>query len=176
MKTVVLGPQPVELQTLIKRRQALGIDRFDEVWEGNYHLTPGPSAAHAYLDSELVVLLRPYARAAGLVGTTGFNLGQPDDYRVPDGGYHRERPTGTWVVTAAVVVEIVSPDDETFDKFGFYAGRGVDELLVVDPAQRVVGIWRRMSAERYEPVAASALLAVGAADLTAAIDWPDAPD
>lgn len=173
MKTVVLGPQPAELQALIQRRQALGLDRFDEVWEGNYHMTPGPSAAHAYLDAQLAGILRPYARAAGLVCTTGFNLGEPDDYRVPDGGYHRGVPTGTWVATAAIVVEIVSPDDETYDKFGFYAAHGVDELLIADPVKRAITIWRGASAEGYEPATASSLLNVRAADLVAAVDWPD---
>ncbi|MDQ6727027.1 MAG: Uma2 family endonuclease [Actinomycetota bacterium] len=131
MKTVVLGPQP-EVQALIERRRALGTDLFDEVWEGIYHMAPAPNAAHAYLDDVLAVLLHPCAQAVGLVGTGPFNLGQPDDYRVPDRGYHRSRPTGTWVPTAAVVVEIVSPDDETYAKFDFYARHAVDEILVAD--------------------------------------------
>ena len=38
--------------------------------------------------------------------------------------------------TAAVVVEVVSPDDETYEKSGFYAAHGVDELIVADPAGR----------------------------------------
>ena len=40
--------------------------------------------------------------------------------------------------TAALVVEIVSPDDKTWEKLGFYAARGVDELLIVDPQERRV--------------------------------------
>src|SRR5437588_492070 len=113
MRTVVLGPRPAELQSLIERRQALGIDIFDEVWGGSYYVATASNAAHAYLDDVLAVLLHPYAQAAGLVGTGPFNLGGPDDYRVPDRGYCRGRPAGTWVPTAAIVVEIVSPDDET---------------------------------------------------------------
>jgi hypothetical protein len=31
------------------------------------------------------------------------------------------------VATAAVVVEVVSPDDETCERFGFYAAHGVDD-------------------------------------------------
>ena len=30
----------------------------------------------------------------------------------------------------------MSPDDETYEKFGFYAAHGVDELVVADPATR----------------------------------------
>ena len=168
----MLGPRPPELESLIERRHALGIDIFDEVWEGSYHVAPAPSAAHAYLDDVVAVLVHPYARAADLVGTGPFNLGQPNDYRVPDRGYHRGRPTGTWVPTAAIVVEIVSPDDETYDKFGFYADHGVEELFVVDADSRVLKMWR-LTPDGYAETAHSALLAVTAADLAAAISWPD---
>jgi len=113
MKTVVLGPRPEELESLIRRRQALGLDLFDEVWEGTYHVAPAAHPAHGYVDHNLAVILDPYARAAGLVATGPFNLGTADDYRVPDHGYHRRLPDGVWVSTAAVVVEVVSPDDET---------------------------------------------------------------
>ena len=66
-----------------------------------------------------------------MISTAAFNLGQPDDFRVPDGGIHRALPTTVYVPTAAAVIEIESPDDETWDKFGFYAERAVDEVLVV---------------------------------------------
>jgi Uma2 family endonuclease len=176
MRTVVLGPRPAELQNLIDRRHALGIDLFDEVWEGSYHVAPAPSAAHGYLDDVLAVLLHPYAKAAGLTGTGPFNLGSPEDYRVPDRGYHRGRPTGTWVPTAAVVVEIVSPDDETYEKFGFYAEHEVEELIVADPSARTLAIWRRTGDGRYEEVPASSLLGVGAAELSGAVSWPEDAD
>ena len=176
MRTVVLGPRPPELQSLIERRHQLGIDLFDEVWEGAYHMAPAPNAAHAYLDDVLAVLLHPYAVAAGLVGTGPFNLGGPDDYRVPDRGYHDGRPRGTWVPTAAIVVEIVSPDDETYEKFDFYARHGVIEILVADPSARTLTIWHQMADDGFQPADRSALLAIGAPELIAAIRWPDDAD
>ena len=136
VKTVVLGPRPAELEALIARRHARGIDIFDEMWEGSYHVAPAPSAGHAFLDNVLAVVLHPYAQGGGLTGTGPFNLGRPDDYRVPDRGYHRGQPKGTWVPAVAFVVEIISPDDETYEKFGFYAEHGVEEILVADPAAR----------------------------------------
>ncbi len=169
MKTVVLGPRPAEVQSLIERRHALGIDLFDEMWEGSYHVAPAPSAAHAYLDDVLAVLLHPYAQAAGLTGTGPFNLGRPEDYRVPDRGYRRARPTGTWVPSAAVVVEIISPDDETYDKFGFYAAHGVEELIVADPSARMIVIWRRTTDGGYRKEPASSELGVSAVDVIAAV-------
>ena len=173
MKTVVLGPPPAELQALIERRHAQGIDLFDEMWEGSYHVAPAPSAAHAFLDNVLAVLLHPYAQAAGLTGTGPFNLGGPDDYRVPDRGYHRGQPKGTWVPSVAVVVEILSPDDETYEKFGFYAAHGVEEILVADPTARSLTIWRRSSQAPFERSPASAVLGINAAELVADITWPD---
>lgn len=174
MKTVILDPAPAEIEALIRQRQALGQDRFDEVWEGVYHMTPGPNTAHAFVEHEVAAVLRPYARAAGLFGSGQFNLGEPDDYRVPDGGYHRDRHSAVRVPTAVIVVEILSPGDETYDKFGFYAAHGVDEIFVVDPDKRSFEIWQRVDATTFAPFPASELLHVEADDLVAAIDWPDA--
>ncbi len=171
MRTVVLGPRPPELEAVLERRRALGQDLYDEVWEGEYHVAPAPSAAHALLDHLLAVLLDAPARRVGLVGSGPFNLGSPDDYRVPDRGLHRARPVGVWVPTAAVVIEILSPDDETFEKFAFYAEHEVDEVLVVDPEARTVRSWRRTGGE-YAEADASGLLGVGVADLARDIDWP----
>ena len=167
----MLGPPPRELEGLIQRRRTLGIDTFDEVWEGSYHMAPAAHPAHGYVGAQLAVLLAPFADAAGLIGTDPFNLGEPDDYRVPDRGYHRSLPESTWVPTAAVVVEVVSPDDETYDKFGFYAAHGVDELIVADPTARTVTCWA-LDSGAYRQTDGSTLLARSAAELHAGIAWP----
>lgn len=73
--------------------------------------------------------------------TGPFNLGHPNDYRIPDGGLHRGKPTGAFLPTAAVVIEVASPDDEAYDKLGFYAARGVEELIIADLQTRAVRIW-----------------------------------
>jgi Uma2 family endonuclease len=171
VKTVVLGPRPGELQALIERRKRLGIDLFDEVWEGSYHMAPAAHPAHGYVDNQLAVLLAPYAAAAQLIGTGPFNLGDADDYRVPDGGYHRSLPTTVWAPTAAIVVEVVSPDDETYEKFGFYADHGVDELIIADPDDRSVRGWR-LGTGGYAEVGESELLSIGMDALTELIAWP----
>ncbi len=149
MKTVVLGDRPAELERLIVRRRALGLDTFDEVWEGTYHMAPAARFRHAYLDDAVAVLLHPYAQSAGLVGSGPFNLGDKDDYRVPDRGFHRQLLYAVYLDTAAVVVEILSPDDETYDKFPFYAAHGVDEVLVVDADEHRVRLFRTSTAKGY---------------------------
>lgn len=171
MRTVILGPRSTELDALIDRRRALGLDVYDEEWEGDYHMAPAAHPSHGYLDDELAVLLRPLAREAGLVGSGPFNLGEAHNYRVPDRGLHRSLARTTFVPTAAVVVQIVSPDDETPNKLEFYAAHGVDELLIVSPFERSV-TWLRLQDGRYVVAAASPLLGVSAEDLAGRIEWP----
>ncbi len=101
-----------------------------------------------------------------------FNLGESkDDFRVPDGGVHRTRPRGSWHPTAALVVEIVSPDDETWEKLPFYKAHHVDEVLIADPAIRKVD-WLALSDGEYHPVERSGLIGLGPAELSELIDWP----
>jgi Uma2 family endonuclease len=170
VRTVVLGPRPPELDALLERRRALGQDLYDEVWAGDYHLVPEPSPVQAYVEHQLAELLRPLEHRAKLIETGPFNLGTPDDYRVPDRALHRARPATTFVPTAAVVIEIVSPGDETWNKIDFYNARGVDELLIADPGQRSV-TWLRREDGRYGERESSALLGVSSAELAAQIDW-----
>ena len=93
MPTLVKDPPPAGFEQLLERRRELGQDLLDEVWEGVYHMNPAPAARHADVAQQLAVLLDGPARAAGLVPMMSiFNLGEPDDYRVPDGGLHRARP------------------------------------------------------------------------------------
>lgn len=171
MSTVVLGERPAELEALLARRRALGLDGHDEVWEGVYHVAPHAHSDHGIVEAELGAALGARAKARGLRPSGAFNLGTPEDYRVPDLGFHEGRPGSTYVGTVAVVVEVLSPDDETWAKFGFYAARGVRELLVADPAERTVRCWRLVEGA-YEPADASELLAVDMVELTAEIDWP----
>ncbi len=172
MRTVVLGPPPAELQALLARRRALGLDGFDEVWKGEYHLAPMAHPYHGYLYDRVTVLLYPLVERAGLVSTAAFNLGQPDDFRAPDGGLHYAIPTTVYVPTAAAVIEVEAPDDETWDKLDFYADHHVNEILVVSYLSHSVS-WLGLSAHgRYARLGYSRLLGEATADLEARIDWP----
>jgi len=173
MRTIVLGEQPASLQSWLEQRRALGQDKFDEVWEGEYHVAPEAHGRHGDVDDQLASLLRPRARGVGLWPSGPLNLGAENDYRVPDRAYRRDRTSEVWNPTASIVVEILSPGDESYAKFGFYHRLGVEEVLIVDPLRRVVE-WYRRGEEGFERAGASQLLSVTEAELTAEIDWPPA--
>jgi Uma2 family endonuclease len=173
MRTVVLDPPTAGLEELLERRRRWGADRHDEVWEGVLHLGPAPHGRHVDVQQQLAELLGPVARAAGLFPTIGeFNLGDSaEDFRVPDGGLHRKREDTLWYPTAALVVEIVSPSDETWEKLPFYAAHHVDEVLIVDPRERSVS-WLELEDGEYRPIERSGLIDLGAQGLAEQLDWP----
>jgi Uma2 family endonuclease len=76
-----------------------------------------------------------------------------------------------WNATAALVLEIISPNDETWEKLHFYAAHQVDELLIVDPAKQSVS-WLERAVDRYETTPRSHLIDLSAAELANRIDWP----
>jgi Uma2 family endonuclease len=171
VRTLILDPPPAQLQDLLDRRRRNGADRHDEVWPGVRHMVPAPGAAHSLIAQQLAILLDAPARACGLLVSVDFNLGREDDYRVPDLGIHRGIPRGTWIATAAAAIEILSPQDETWEKLPFYAKCRVDELIVVDPATRSVD-WRGLYDGEYAPVDHSTLVDLDGQRLAAQIDWP----
>ena len=172
MPTLVMDPAPAEIDALIERRRRLGLDHRDEVWEGVLHMNPAPHGRHHRIGQQLAELLGPPATTAGLVPAIGiFNLGVPEDYRVPDGAIHRPGPDQMYYETAALVVEIVSPADESWDKLSFYAAHDVDELLIVDPEQRSVS-WMGLAGGEYGPIERSGLIDLGPTELAEQIDWP----
>jgi Uma2 family endonuclease len=172
MRALILDPPSAGLDELLERRRRSGLDRFDEVWEGVLHMVPAPSHAHGSIEAQLLMILGPAAHAAELEPTGQCNLGESEhDFRVPDGALHHPGASGTWHPTAALVIEIVSPGDETWEKLPFYAAHQVDELLIVDPQQQAVH-WFALQAGEYHPVQRSGLIDLGPAELQGRIDWP----
>lgn len=172
MRTVLNGPLPAEVDDLLTRRRALGLDIYDEVWNGEYHVNPSPNARHGHVQAQLAELLGPLLRAAGLTPIGAFNLGIESNYRVPDLGALRRPSARTWVDDAAIVVEVRSPGDESFDKFDHFAEFGVVEVLIVDPVERQVQVFTRTpDSSTFTPTDTSALLGVDTRTLDDRIDW-----
>jgi Putative restriction endonuclease len=171
MPTLVRDPQPAEFEALLERRRRLGQDLFDEVWEGVLHMNPAPHSQHGRLEWQLALILAPLAAATGLRALGQFNLGEEGDYRVPDGALVRPSPDAVYLATAALVLEIISPGDETWEKLDFYALHGVEELLIADPQKRTVS-WMGLEGGEYRHLKRSRLIELGAAELDDRIDWP----
>jgi Uma2 family endonuclease len=172
MRTVVLDPPTAGLGEVLERRRRSGLDRMDEIWEGVLHMVPAPNSGHGDVESQLHAILRPLARRAGLTMIGQSNLGEGEhDFRVPDSALHRPGASGTWHSTAALVIEIVSPRDESWEKLPFYAAHGVDEVLIVDPAKRSID-WLGLDGGEYRPIERSGLIELGASELGKRIDWP----
>ncbi|MBX3031355.1 MAG: Uma2 family endonuclease [Chloroflexi bacterium] len=170
MRTTFVVPPPVT-EELIARRKALGQDLYDEVWEGVYHVAAAPNAWHSEVQARLIRILGPLADRVGLQVHGPSNIGGSRDFRVPDLAFLRGTADPVWQHTAAIVVEVVSPGDESRLKFAHYFRMGVEEFLIVDPGARTVE-WFARGRDVFTPTDASAILGISATELHTAIDWP----
>ena len=145
MPTVLHAPDEETLETVIEHRRRNGLARFDEVWNGEYVLMNAPSNPHQRLAGELAAALRAFLdRRRGDVVYPGINITDQDDradwkanYRIPDVAvFLADNPAedrgSHYFGGPDLAIEIVSPNDRTYDKFEFYASVGTKELLVVD--------------------------------------------
>ena len=122
-------------------RRAKDLDRWDEVWEGVLHMTPAPSLEHQRILGDLIEFLRPRLRETHR-GTlaAGINVfresGAVLDYRVPDltfvaaGREQILHEDGVRGGGPDAVIEIRSPEDETYEKLPFYSAIGVSDVIV----------------------------------------------
>lgn len=144
--------------SLLDERRRTGCDRLDEVWAGVPHLVPPPSVSHQDFEYELEQALRSIAARRGLRTYHNIALAVPGtgwtDYRVPDLSIAHPAQLSERALEgrAELVVEILSPRDESRDKLPFYAGRGVREVWLVDPVTRKVEVFA-LRGRDYEVVA-----------------------
>jgi Uma2 family endonuclease len=131
--------------SLLDERRRLGLDVFDEVWEGVLHMVPPPSDEHQRLGSELIAVFVGTAKRHGLVASYETGLfAADDDYRVPDIVVSRPEDRSRRGVdgSATLVVELRSSGDESYEKLPWYAARRVTEVLIVDPTTRRFELYR----------------------------------
>lgn len=170
MTTVILGPRPPEIEAIIERRRQLGHDSHDEVWEGVYHMVPYAHSRRSRVETEVQLALGPLVKAQGLTLTSAFNLGDDkNSFRVPDFGVFAEPPDALFVPTALIVGEVLSPNDETFEKIPYYRAHGVSELFVVDPDRRTIEVHHLQDGLASEH---SDVLDLDVAELAQQLDWP----
>ena len=139
MKAVVLSVTEEELA----QRRLTGIDRFDEMWEGVLHMAPAPSFEHQRMVTEINRFAGGICERRGrgvlVFQINVFNDASPKpDYRIPDltfiakGREHIIAHDGTRGGGPDAVIEIRSPEDETYEKFPLFAQLGVREVIVID--------------------------------------------
>jgi Uma2 family endonuclease len=138
MRAVVIDPP----EHWMEERRRFGADVRDEVWDGVLHMVPQPSTDHQRVGLDLAIALTPLAKSRDLQVWLDTSLYRPNetgrDYRVPDVMCARpELRTKRGIEgDAELVVEVRSPDDESYEKLPFYESLGVHELLILDPETR----------------------------------------
>ena len=149
----------------IAERRMTGEDSRDEVWDGVLHVSPQPTTTHQGLGIALLDALKALADARGWRRFYETSVYDPDparqNWRVPDVSlvapeYLAERGIES---RAELVVEILSPHDESRDKFEFYARCGIPEVWLIDPHTRVPEVYVLTGAAyvTVQPDAAGAL-------------------
>jgi Uma2 family endonuclease len=139
----MLIKDPCLEENLIEARKRTDADRWDEVWEGVYVVSPQPNNEHQKIIFRLGAILEEVIDRAEL-GTAfpGVNLSDQEEdwkynYRAPDIAVFLKTGKAVdcdtfWRGPADFLVEIVSPYDSTYEKIPFYDKLGVVELLIVD--------------------------------------------
>ena len=159
MRAVVLRVDEEELA----RRRCIGIDRFDEMWEGVLHMAPAPAYEHQRIVMALARFLGALCERKGrgilALGINVFNEASAvADYRIPDFTFvtsvrqHLLAPDGIRGGGPDAVIEVRSPEDETYEKLPFFAGLGVREVIVVQRDTKVPEIYR-LAGSQYVAVA-----------------------
>lgn len=131
----------------LEDRRRKGQDKRDEVWAGVLHMVPPPSSHHNSLARDLLYVLRQLGTRRGLVELYETGVFDPvageSNYRVPDLVLVAPEQISKRGIegVATLVVEVLSPNDESRDKLPFYARVGVREVWLIDPTARVVEIY-----------------------------------
>lgn len=153
MRAVVLDVP----ESWLTERARLGLDRYDESWEGVLHMVPAPGFQHQKLGTKLVAFFEPLLAGRGIELQYETEVHRPGgevtDYRIPDLVFFRADQPG--LVTERglegaplAILEIRSPNDETYEKFDFWAKLGVPELIVLGPQARSAEVYR-LAGSRY---------------------------
>jgi Uma2 family endonuclease len=151
MKGVILDPD--ELKEIIRRRRRMGIDQFDEVWNGVYVMSPIADNEHQKLAYDLTKAIDEARcgddaiRVYPAVNVSDREVKWKKNFRCPDAAVFLEgnpaEDRGThWYGGPDFAVEVLSPRDRSRKKFAFYTKVGVRELLLIDRKPWTLELYR----------------------------------
>ncbi len=137
----------------IAKRKALGIDRWDEVWDGVYIVPSLPTDEHQEIQFKLLIPLAAVVDEPGLgwvragVNVTDRHPDWKENFRGPDVVVYLNTTSainyGThWLGGPDFLVEIISPDEDPSAKFEFYAKVKSQEVMVIDHDPWAVELYR----------------------------------
>jgi Uma2 family endonuclease len=145
--------EPSLSRELIRRRQELGLDKYDEMWDGVYVMPPLANNPHQTLVSLLLSVLQAVVMlpGRGLV-LPGANVSDrrhkwEESYRVPDVVVVLPNSRAIdcvthWFGGPDFLIEIQSPDNDTEDKIPFFSRIKVRELLIIHRDSRQLRLFR----------------------------------
>lgn len=129
-------------QRVLAERRANGQDRFDEVWEGMYIMSPLADNEHQRVATSLSSVLEAICVEFRARVYTSCNVTDREDdwtqnYRCPDVAvFFATSPAKDlethWLGGPDFAVEVVSKKDQTWKKLDFYADVQTREVLVID--------------------------------------------
>jgi Uma2 family endonuclease len=113
------------------------------MWEGVLHMTPAPANEHQTILDELLFFLigtlRRTGRGTVRSGINVFDESSPlESYRIPDLTFVAAGRESLLVADGIrgggpdAVLEVRSPNDESYDKLPFFAKLGVREVVIID--------------------------------------------
>ncbi len=141
MAMIVLDPY--EEAKLLESRAGSDAEKYDEVWDGIYIVSPLPNDEHQGIVSRLNTIFDLTIEFVGLgLVRPGVNLSDQEDdweknYRCPDvavflNGTTARNRNSYWLGGPDFLVEVVSKSDKSRDKLDFYAEVGSREVLLID--------------------------------------------
>lgn len=152
---------PALQHRLIQERKATGADKYDEVWEGVYLMSPMPNNQHQDFVNDLDVILTLAVKWAGLGRVQpGANVSDrdadwEDNFRCPDilvflNGNTAEDRESHWFGGPDFAIEIASQGDRSYEKLAFYASVNTSEVLIVDRHPWQLVLFRRQDEAMVE--------------------------
>lgn len=153
--TTIIHDADVE-KRVQSERAVSGADRYDEVWEGVYMMSPMPNDEHQMIVNAMASILQDMSGWPGLGQVRpGVNVSDrienwQQNYRVPDVAVFLNETKAVnhnsfWFGGPDLAIEVVSAGDQTREKLDFYSAVATQELLVIHRAPWRLELYRLAS-------------------------------